>query len=43
MKVLLISDDKKNLEFLEKTLSENGCETIIYAGNKPGFLHYQCF
>lgn len=30
MKVLLISDDKKNLEFLEKTLSENGCETIIY-------------
>lgn len=30
MKVLLISDDKKNLETLDRALCENGYDTIIY-------------
>lgn len=30
MKVLLISDDKKNLELLNRELCKNGYETIIY-------------
>lgn len=30
MKVLLISDDKKNLEILDRALCKNGYDTIIY-------------